>query len=258
MRNSKISFLILLTILILAAFAALPVIAASVQDNTTVNSSGYHEMESMKLDLNEEKETLPMMGKLALLGHMEWVNIDSSQASMTENEVFQAVETQMKAYEEAGIFQWFDVTLRSATPKLGIDLNDPNNFLVYWTVSFINEKDQSCSLLLDIDDETGKILCIRYDVYDSYSMDGVWERNKTIMDAFTDIYFAQLGMTEAKEYAESEAGYEYYERDGGVSNALYSFGDATYGEINIDFYVEGAGGFFIYQIDAPMMHQMHK
>ena len=98
-------------------------------------------------------------------------------------------------------------------------------------------------MLLDIDDETGKILCIRYDVYDSYSMDGVWERNKTIMDAFTDIYFAQIGMTEA---AESAASIAYFERDGGVSSALYGFGDVTYGEIKLEFYVEGSGGFFLY------------
>lgn len=247
MRKLKIPLLILLTMVTLIACASLPAIAASVQDSATVNHSGYSQMKSMELELTEEKETLPMMGKLALLGHMESVNIDSSQASMTENEVFQAAETQMKAYEDAGIFQWFDVTFRSAVPKLGVDLNDANNFLVYWTVSFINEADQSCSLNLDIDDETGKILCLSYYVYDSYTMDGVWKRNKTIMDAFTDIYFSQLGMTDAKEYAESiDAGVEYFELDGGVSSALYSFGDVIYGEINMEFYVEGPGGFFLY------------
>lgn len=242
-----IPILILFTVILLIAGASLPAIAASVQDSTTVNHSGYSQMKSMELEFGEEKETLPMMGKLALLGHMESVNIDSSQASMTEKEVFRAAETLMADYENAGIFQWFDVTLRSATPKLGVDLNDPNNFLVYWTVSFINEKDQSCSLLLDIDDETGKILCIRYDVYDSYSMDGVWERNKTIMDAFTDVFFSQLGMTEAKEYAESiAAGNEYFEVDGGISSVKYSFGDALYGEIHVTFCVEGPGGFYLY------------
>ena len=247
MGKRIIPILSLFTVILLIAGASLPAIAASVQDSTTVNHSGYSQMKSMELEFGEEKETLPMMGKLALLGHMESVNIDSSQASMTENEVFQAAETLMADYENAGIFQWFDVTLRSATPKLGIDLNDPNNFLVYWTVSFINENDYSRSLNLDIDDETGKILCIRYDVYDSYSMDGVWERNKTIMDAFTDVFFSLLGMTEAKEFAESiAAGYEYSEVDGGVSYAEYSFGDAIYGEIHVAFCVEGPGGFYLY------------
>ena len=77
-------------------------------------------------------------------------------------------------------------------------------------------------------------------------MDGVWERNQKIMNEFTSIYFSQLGMTAEKESAEEVRSFEYYERDGGVSNALYSFGDITYGEISIDFYVEGAGGFYLY------------
>lgn len=244
MGKRKIPILILFTVILLIAGASLPAIAASVQDSTTVNHSSYSQMKSMELEFGEEKETLPMMGKLALLGHMESVSIDSSQASMTEKEVFQAAETLMADYENAGIFQWFDVTLRSATPKLGIDLNDPNNFLVYWNVSYINEYDYSRSLLLDIDDETGKIMCLSYYVYDSYTME---KRNKTIMDAFTDVFFSQLGMTEAKEYAESiAAGYEYPEVDGGVSYAEYSFGDAIYGEIHVTFCVEGPGGFYLY------------
>ena len=246
MRNLKTSLLLLLTVLLLAGFAALPVIAASLQDSRVVNQSGYQQMQTIKLDYGNEKETLPIMGKLALFTIMQTIDIDSSQATMTQEEVFLAAETQMKAYENAGIFQWFDVALRSATPKLGIDPNDATNYVVFWTVTYISEKDQNQTLLLDIDDETGKILCIRHEVYDSYSMDGVWERNQKIMNEFTNIYFSQLGMTAAKEYAESEAGFEYYERDGGVANALYTFTDVTYGEISIDFYVEGAGGFYLY------------
>lgn len=247
MKKMKTPLLILLTIMILIACASLPAIAASVQDSATVNNSGYSGMKSMKLDIYEEKESIPMMGKLELISNMETINIDPSQASMTEEEVFKAAEEQMKAYEAAGIFQWFDVTLRSAEPRLGIDLKDANNFIVYWTVSFVNEYGQGQWLNLNIDDETGRILCIYYGVYGSYTMDGVWQRNKAIMDAFTDIYFSQLGLTDAKEYAESiEAGYGYFELDGGVSSAMYSFGDVIYGEINLEFYVEGPGGFYLY------------
>lgn len=247
MRNLKTSFLLFLTILLLAGFAALPVIAASLQDNRVANQSGYQQMQTLKLEYGSERGTRPVMSKLALFGMMQTIDIDSSQAAMTQEEAFLAAETQMKAYEEAGIFQWFDVAHRSATPKLGLDPNDAANYVVYWTVTYISEKGQNRTLLLDIDDETGKILSIRHEVYDSFPMDGVWERNKKTMNAFTDIYFSQLGMNEAKEYAESiEAGYEYYERDGGVSNAQYSFTDVTYGEISLDFYVEGAGGFYLY------------
>ena len=247
MRNMKTSLLILLTVLMLVLFASLPVIAASVQDSVTGNSAGFREMQTLKLDFGAAKETLPMMGKLAMLGNMEIIDIDPSQATMTEEEVFQAVEARMRDYEEAGIFQWFDVSVRGALPRLGIDLNDPSNFLVFWTVSFSSKDGDTRSLVVEIDDETGNILYICNAVYESFSMDGVWERNSAVMTDFTDIYFSQLGMTEEKEYAQStKTGYEYLERDGGVSQALFSFGDAVYGEVNVEFYVEGTGGFYLF------------
>lgn len=245
MKQSKIPTVVLLTALLLAVFALLPKMAASVQDHVTINHFGYSQMQQVQLNLSEKKETIPMMGKLSMLSHIEAVDIDYSQTSMTEEEVYAAAEDWMGDYEEAGIFQWFDITFRSAYPKLGIDMTDAKNYLVFWTVTYTNQNSPHQSLMMDIDDETGKILSIRYAVFDSYSMDGVWKRNQLLADAFTEIYFAQLGMTEAKEYAQStKTGYEYSARDGGVSSALYRLEDAAYGQILLEFYVEGPGGFY--------------
>lgn len=239
--------LILVTILFLGITASLPRIVATVQDRKAIDHSHYNEMVSLKLDLSEKRQQIPVLGKLAMLGGMTTVDIDPSQASMAQENVFAAAETLMEEYVQTGIFEWFDVTLRTATPKLGILADDTNNFLVYWTVVYFNENDSSRSLMLDIDDETGKILCIRYQVYDAYTMEGVWTRNQAVMEKFTDIYFAQLGLSEAAQYAKSnEVGYAYYDRDGGVTDAQYSFGDALYGEIDLTFCVEGAGGFYLY------------
>lgn len=247
MKKSKTKFLILVTGLILLLCAVLPAIAAAVQDRLSVNRSGFSEMQTVKLDLRGEETSMPILGKLALLSHMEIIGLAPSQMSMTEEEVFKAAQEQMTAYEEAGIFQWFDVTLRSAVPKLGVDLNDANNFLVFWTVTFTNDEKPTRSLGMDIDDETGKILGISYAVYDSYSMEDVWKRNRVIMNDFTDIYFSRLDLTEAAAYAESSEGdYTYFERDGGISSALYSLEDPVYGRINLEFYVDGAGGFYLY------------
>ena len=174
-----------------------------------------------------------MMDKLSILRHAQPVDITHTQATMTQEAVFAAVEREMVRYEDAGIFQWFEITRQTAVPKLGIDINDVNHFLVYWTVTYINKTDPSRSLMVDLDDESGKILSIRYDVYDTYSMDGIWERNRATMDAFTEIYFSQLDVIPPD--------YEYFERDGGVSSALYHFE-----ELAIEFFAEGAGGFYLY------------
>ena len=79
-------------------------------------------------------------------------------------------------------------------------------------------------------------------------MDGVWERNKTVVDAFTDIYFTQLGLLDTAEEVvnnatDAESIYDYNEVDGGVSEAVYVFRNTLYGEFIIQFTVDGAGGF---------------
>ena len=221
--------LIFLTILLVLLGGGMPWIVSAVQDNALLHHSGYRDIEYIQLDFSDRS----MADKLSLLSHSQPVDVTHTQATMTQEEVFAAVEREMAQYEDAGIFQWFEITRRTAQPKLGIDVNDVNRFLVYWTVTYINKKDPSRSLVVDLDDESGKILSIRYEVYDTYSMDGVWERNRATIDAFTEIYFSQLDVTPSD--------YEYFERDGGVSSAMYHFE-----EFAIEFFAEGAGGFYLY------------
>lgn len=221
--------LIFLTILLVLLGGGMPWIVSAVQDNALLHHSGYCDIDAIQLDFSERS----MADKLSLLSRSQPVDITHTQATMTQEEVFAAVEREMAQYEDAGIFQWFEITRRTAQPKLGIDVNDVNHYLVYWTVTYINKTDPSRSLMVDLDDESGKILSIRYEVYDTYSMDGVWDRNRATMDAFTEIYFSQLDVTPPN--------YEYFERDGGVSSALYRFE-----EFAIEFFTEGAGGFYLY------------
>ena len=209
--------------------AAMPWIVGEAQDRAMLRRSGYSEITAVALDWSGSSG----IDKLSILSHAQPMDVSHTQATMTQEEVFAAVEREMALYEEAGIFQWFETTRQTAVPKLGIDANDVNRFLVHWTVTYINKMDPSHSLMVDLDDETGKILSIHYDVYDTYSMDGVWERNRAAMDAFPKIYFSQLDVTPPD--------YEYFERDGGVSSALYHFE-----EFDIEFFVEGAGGFYLY------------
>lgn len=242
MRNYKSVLLVLLTILIVAGLGRLPELAAAWQDSRGAAPSGRAQMQGILLE-PEEADT-SIMGKLAMLSRMETISVDSTEmSSRTMEEMLSIAQTQMADYEQAGIFQWFSVEQCWAQLNLGIDTADVTNYLLYWTVFFTGGEGDYSSLLLDIDDETGKILNIRYDVYDR---EGTGDDNEALMTGLTDVYFSQLGLTEAAAYAQSSgAGYSYYDWDNGVSKAQYSFGDALYGQINMEFCVESNGGFFI-------------
>lgn len=247
MKRTKVPLLILITVILLAIGAMLPAIAAALQDGITGAHSGYSHLQAVKPVPSENRHSLSMLEKLALLSRGETVDIDESQATMTTDEVYAAAETHMEAYINAGIFQWFDWTYRSAQPKLGIDLNNTSQYTVYWTVTFLNKKDPSRSLLLDIDDETGKILSIKNAVYRTYCLTGVWERNREVAETFSDLYFTQLGIRDkAASIKASGDKYQYAELDGEVSCAKYLFEDPVCGEIIVELYIEGPGGFYIH------------
>ena len=167
---------------------------------------------------------------------------------MSEDEVTDAVSAFMSQCEAAGIFQPFEPSSVSISPKLHYDLKDPSKHMFVWFVTILYKQEPNQVLRLDVDDETGQILCITYGNYQEYSMDGVWERNKTVVDVFTDIYFTQLGLLDTAEEVEStatnaESIYDYNEVDGGVTEAVYVFRNSLDDEFIIQFTVDGAGGF---------------
>lgn len=246
MRTLKTMLIFLVTVGLIAAGANLPKLVAAVMDQDTMNQAGYRAMQSVALDLSGERRPLSTAGKLVLLRQGRTIAITEREASMTEAEVNAALEAQMDQYIAAGIFGWFDFTSWITQPYLCIAPDEPDHYNIFWTVTIVNENKPYQSLNVDIDDETGKIYAIRFDQYGSYSLDGVWERNFSTMEAFVSIYLSQLGLPETEQNAAVEPNMEYGELDGEVLYGGFTFMDSEYGQIGIEFYVTGAGSFYVY------------
>ena len=248
MKKLKIPVLVLLTIGILVVFALLPRLISSALDIKLRQTPSFSDMLSIQLYAGSQAQSFSSMDKLAFLSVAEATNTTQDQMRMDEEDVNIAVYEFLHQCESAGIIQIFEPSSVSMAPKLLYDLTDPEKHIFVWTVTMIYKEEPNQVLRLDVDDETGQILCITYGNYQEYSMDGVWERNKTIVDAFTDIYFTQLGLLDTAEEVvnsatDAESIYDYNEVDGGVSEAVYVFRNTLYGEFIIQFTVDGAGGF---------------
>ena len=249
-RFGRIWMLLLLTGVLLVAGAFLPRISFFIQDRMAGQYIGYSSMQALNLEMiSSQDTTMPVMAKLASFRNMETMAISPAQASMTEEQALSAAESQMEDYIQADLFQWFDWTSRTVQPRIGFRLADwdqTTTFFVYWNVCFVNEGDPYQMLNLDIDDETGKILRIHYETLEDYTTDSFWDRNRERMEAFTEIYFRQLDLTEKAEYAATAgAGYAYWDRDGDVSCARYSLVDEQFGRTTLEFYVNGAGSLMV-------------
>ena len=248
MKKLKVPVLVLLTLGILIVFALLPRLISSALDMKLRQTPSFSDMLSIQLNTGSQPQTLSAMDKLAFLSVAEAANTTQDQMRMDEEEVNDAVYEFLYQCESAGIIQIFEPTSVSMAPKILYDLTDPDKHIFVWAVTMIYKEEPNQVLRVDVDDETGQILCITYSNYQEYSMDGVWERNKTVVDAVTDIYFTQLGLLDTAEDVENTATdvgsiYDYNEVDGGVTEAVYVFRNTLYGEFIIQFTIDGAGGF---------------
>lgn len=236
----------LLAAALIAAGAFLPQITAFLMDQAEKGRTGSAPIQSVELNLRDETAAEYAAQRLAMESHMYAVPIDLQVASMTEEEVYAAVEENMKDYEAAGIFDWFPYTSRSAEPYMGIDAGNISQTGVFWGVTYVNEKSPYQYLFVHIDDETGKIYFLNYEDYGKESAYSETSPEYTaqmnyILDNFTRIFFYQLGLAEVRQYYDSEGLVEQEEVDGDVHLRRYRMGDAEYGEITIEFYANPAG-----------------
>lgn len=250
MNKLKTVTVLLLTVLLIAALALLPQAVASVSDTMANEKPGTASMQSVELKFGtDDQQPGYMMRKLALEQWMTTVPITADGTSMTEEEVYAAAEAGMEPYLEAGIFEWFDVSYRAAEPYFGLDPYDKSNYMVFWGVTLVNESAPYQSLFLHIDDETGKILCINYETYadDRFNYYDP-ENHRLMMEGFVDAYYSPLELTQADlaEYKDLlGTGVEELDLTDDVTAVRYSFDDAQYGEINVEFYIIPSG-FYVY------------
>lgn len=244
MRKLKIALIFLVTVALLTVGAVLPRLVAMVTDRNHLNQSGTQEMQSINLDLSGERRALSTVGKIDLLSRGQTINITEKEASMTVAEVNAAVEAAMAEYVDAGIFEWFDITAWNTQPKLCVDPDAPDNYGIFWMVTILNENEPYQCLMMDIDDETGKVFSIRYDIYVAYSLEGIEERNFGIRDTFVHVYLSQLGLWDDRGNVEPYV--EYGELDGEVFYGVFMLRDEEYGDIPIEFNVAGPGSFWVY------------
>lgn len=243
MNKRKTSAFLLLSLLLIAAFALLPRIVAQISDIQAVGKLNSAPMQSIELAFASEKEN--MMRKLALEMRMTTIPIEPKQASMTEAEVIDAAKANMDAYAQVGLFEWFDYTYCLVEPYLAIDSEQKNNISIIWGVTFSDQNDPYKYLFLHIDDETGKILYISYETADKKQYP-LTDRTKQeqMLTGFVDVFFRPLALT--TENAQEASEIEWNLADDTVSTA-FTLEDTKYGTICVQMYIMPVG----FQVSFP-------
>ena len=254
MRKLKTMLVLMLTGVIFAFFAVLPRLAGAFSDDRLRGQSGSASIQSVALELHDMDSDAPgyMLRKLALERFLTSVPITPQQASMTEEEAIAAAQAGMDIYVDAGIFEWFDCTYQGAEPYFCLEPSDKSRHMIFWSVIFINEASPYQSLLLHIDDETGKIIYIKYEDYGPTREFANAEAAEQLLDRFIHAFLSPLSLLpsqlETYENLEGSVSRETTHYING-SDVIFTYRDAQYGDVYIVLTVTSTGFYSTF----PMM-----
>lgn len=262
MDRLKNLLVLFLCVGLMVVLARLPRIVAWTEDVFSGSRSGTMPMEAVQSTQPKQEDSDSVIRLLQMERNMYSVPVSAEQTSMTEEEVLEIVDQWMEDCQEAGIFTVFAPSYQNIEPYLCMDMEGKGYFGVIWGVELSADEEPYHDIFVHLDDATGRILYVNYQTsntvvavenpsespsgnYDSYrESDPGEEEKKNRLERFADLYFRQLGYSEAAEYARSTGtGYYFRLMEDDIAYAFYSFGDTHYGEISVEFYVYD-GGFY--------------
>lgn len=235
MGKLKIAGAVLLTLALLFAGASIPWLTAWFMDGLYTQKGSMSPMTSIELQIHQDT---PSIGKLAMMSRMDGnLAIKENKASMTQQEVLQAVESGLRPYIDAHLVSYAETDIQMQ-PRLAQVQSEPELQGVFWIVTVSGDSPDYSFIDLVLDDETGKILRISYHSEKQRTANS----NAEALGILTDIFFSGLGIEEYQESASSDLNGVYV---GDNAQAMrFRFGDKQYGEVNVDLYVYD-GGFYV-------------
>lgn len=245
MKKLKIPLLILLTIMLLIAGAALPTIVAAVQDSATVNKSGYSDIQSVELVFSDSNNAGSLLGKLALIRDGTSYMVSPSETVISLGQIEQIVEECLAPYYQAELipYNWKNYEL-SAVPCL---IYSSLDYGIFWTVTLTME---DCAHVVDmyIDDETGLPLDIHYKSSTPLEQYTAWG----YLDAISNAYFESNGISKILAEPEDFGVSAVFLDNSGLRARddkflVYTLTTQTYGELQFHFYLYEQGFYVMLQ-----------
>lgn len=235
MAKLKGCIAVVLTLALIVAGAYFPKAVSIFLDWRNIGNTSTNPISSIRFELDKNISSL---GKLAILSRLgSSIELTESKAKMNKEEVMKAVYTGIQPYVDSQLIAYSDIEVEMH-PSLIQSETDQALQSVVWGVEITGDPANYTFLQLIVDDETGDIIAISF-TYEH--LEGTLVGMEAL-SAFADIFFTGLGIDDYAQFAVPDLEYAYV---GDNANALrYRFGDAIYGEVNVDLYVH-EHGFYI-------------
>ena len=203
---------VVLALALIVAGAYFPKAISTILDWQNGGNVSTNPISSIRIEISKD---IPSLGKLALLSRLgSSIELTESKAKMNKEEVMEAVYTGIQPYVDSQLLAYSEQSVQMY-PSLIQAKDDQDLQSIVWFVEITGDPANYTFLQLILDDETGRILMIS---------------------------FTMLGIDDYAQFVVRDLEYAYV---GDNANAIrYRFGDAVYGEVNVDLYVH-EHGFYI-------------
>lgn len=244
MRKLKTGLVLVLALCLLILGACLPAIVALIQDSNTQNRTGSSDIAPISLNLIGSEPTLTMVEKMRLIRDGNTFSITEEDTQISAAEALAYVDQYVEEYVAAELFPWFKSTHYEVVPTLSIDRENPEKYGIFWVVYIADEEKSSQSLIIILDDETGTLLSISYDNYDSNYADRTALSYR--METLIDIYLRQSGLAlAATDVVDAEPDIEAIPGGDETTERLLALTDSEGNEIVVSFFANKFGSFSI-------------
>ncbi len=210
MHKFRTALLLLLAAAVILGCGALPEIAGAVADRVNQNAPEFAPMSAISFTPSvPETDTLQYyLDRLALHGNMYSMPVKPQAASMTEEEALTAAMNQVQAYAGLGVLYSFEEYDFYVEPYFAISIQDIENTAIYWTVYANTNGKPSESLLVYLDDTTGKILSIDYEstggLFENYTSDERLEWTERLATTFLGQFAPENATLASRIFAVNE------------------------------------------------------
>lgn len=241
MKRSRTSLVLLCSVLVIVLGALLPWLVSRVADSLVQDKVSYAQVDAVHLEFEEESMTL--REKLALLGNLtQTVPISENLSRLSAADVRALTAGVIEQYVQAGLLpaslDAYDSANTELIPEIVLNTNartQETRSNLFWSVQVYSPDNGILSLLLD--DETGVVCTINFDITNSAYFSGDFEAR---LSAFRDLYldglngeFTAFGPIQGAGPIDKWAGSDI------------SWTDPVYGEVRINLLVYEFG-FYAY------------
>ena len=226
---------VVLSLALIVAGAYFPKAISTILDWQNSGNVSTNPISSIQIEISKD---IPSLGKLALLSRLgSSIELTESKAKMNKEEVMEAVYTGIQPYVDSQLMAYSEQSVQMYPSLIQAKDNQDLQSIV-WFVEITGDPANYAFLQLIVDDETGNILMISFT---HENLQGLLFGSEALT-VFADIFFTNLRIDDYAQFVVPDLEYAYV---GDNANAIrYRFGDAVYGEVNVDLYVH-EHGFYI-------------